>query len=419
MISQWVTCFCLPPKKNIDQKTTTNRLTSVPTSNRLPRWVAWFSLFSSDLGARGIMWNSPTKIVGGSNLSNLAPLADYWNEPVTRKTSCMNVFSGTWKCFCVALMHVLRNLLTLCFSITHALKHHQSGIPFNASNQFLDLMTSISQSLQLLIHGKRLESNIAFETGHFKSSNPDSWVVAPVLAMPMSPRDLSNPRVDQSELDKGEHTSEAFKDHFAYLELSHDISPYPNVIFRNPTWHRTGSFKFISLHEDRCCYNPVYIAPSKSICIVKDTRPSRVFGHVLFLESPAGFQFLNNTRPDNSPTWPPFHGQLLSVVSVKGVFFGDPFCSNIFSRDVFPQVASSSETEVAKVSCPMHEDERQVMLMTSWEPRHIWIPVWAFPQTWAMLDTWEKSAKIQGLPNILNQDFLRNPWHRRLAAICL
>ena len=48
----------------------------------------------------------------------------------------------------------------LCFSITHALKHHQSGIPrilgipFNASNQFLDLMTSISQSLQLLNHAE-------------------------------------------------------------------------------------------------------------------------------------------------------------------------------------------------------------------------------------------------------------------------
>ena len=191
MIFQWVTCFCLPPKKNIDQKTTTNRLTSVPTSNRLPRWVAWSPLVRFRPWCRGIMRNSLTKIVAGSNLSNLAPLADYLNEPVTRKKNLMYelcFFSGTWKCFCVGLMHVLRNYWKIVF-----LDHTCFEAPpkWNTFQCFQSVPwphdLNISSSLQLLIHGKRLESNIALKR---VISNPNSWVVTPVLVMPTSPRDL-------------------------------------------------------------------------------------------------------------------------------------------------------------------------------------------------------------------------------------
>ena len=72
-----------------------------------------------------------------------------WTCHPKKKTSCMNYvfFQELGNVFVWAWCMYWETIEKLCFSITHALKHHQSGIPFNASNQFLDLMTSISRPL--------------------------------------------------------------------------------------------------------------------------------------------------------------------------------------------------------------------------------------------------------------------------------
>lgn len=137
-------------------------------------------------------------------------------------------------------------------------------------------------------------------------------------------------------------------------------------------------YKFISLHEDRCCYSPVYIAPSKSICIVKDTRPSRVFGHVLFLESPAGFQFLNNTRTDNiaNMTTIPWSTSL-SCICQRGILFWS-LLQYLLQRRV-PPGSNFIFTEATKFSslCMKMSDR-----WCWWRrlPQASQDPVWFFPK---------------------------------------
>lgn len=189
MISQWWRVFISPQKKprpkNNDKSPHMSHLKQVAKMGSLILVVRFRPR------CRGIMWNSPTKIVAGSNLSNLAPL-DVWRNLSPEKPHVWMFFSGTWKCFCVALMHVLRNYWKIvfldhtCFEAPPKWKY-LSMLPISS-------LTSWPQYLNLCncwIMRKRLESNIySFETGHFKSSNPDSWVVTLILVMSMSPRDL-------------------------------------------------------------------------------------------------------------------------------------------------------------------------------------------------------------------------------------
>lgn len=153
MISQWWRVFISPQKKprpqNNDKSPHMSHLKQVAKMGSLILVVRFRPR------CRGIMWNSPTKIVAGSNLSNLAPLADYLKEPVTRKTSCINVFFRNLEMFLCRLDACIEKLLKNCVSRSHMLwSTTKVEVPFDASNQFLDLMTSISQSLQLLNHAE-------------------------------------------------------------------------------------------------------------------------------------------------------------------------------------------------------------------------------------------------------------------------
>ena len=100
----------------------------------------------------------PTEIVA-CQIRNLAPphllLADYLNEPVTQVLM--------YECSFQEPGHVLISRLDACieklidivfFDHTCFEAPPKWNTECNASNQFLDLMTSISQSLQLLNHAE-------------------------------------------------------------------------------------------------------------------------------------------------------------------------------------------------------------------------------------------------------------------------